>query len=298
MDRVKQKLSIREVKEMDMVAYLSGLGHEPVKVRNADYWYLSPLRIEKTASFKINRQLNRWYDHGLGKGGNLVDFAVLYFGCSVSESLQKIVTAFSFHQPVLYAPLPVTEAKKITVLDAFVLSSFSLLRYLGQRQIPIAIAQRFCCELRYDLDGKTYYGIGFKNDSGGYEIRNPYFKSSSTPKGITSFDNQADTVAVFEGFMDFLSFLAIRQYSGRSEPDFIILNSLSFFEKARPFMEKHREIRLFLDRDAAGQNCSHHALSLDERYRDKSQWYAPYKDLNEWWMSTGDRSFNSNIKKL
>jgi len=31
------------------------------------YWYLSPLREEKEASFKVNRKKNVWYDHGIGK---------------------------------------------------------------------------------------------------------------------------------------------------------------------------------------------------------------------------------------
>ena len=78
----KQRLSIEEVKEMDMVDYLSKLGYHPTKIRNADHWYLSPLRNEKTSSFKVNRKINRWYDHGLGKGGNIIDFGILYHSCT------------------------------------------------------------------------------------------------------------------------------------------------------------------------------------------------------------------------
>ncbi len=72
----KQRLSIEEARQTDMVDYLSKLGYEPAKVRGINYWYLSPLREERTPSFKINRKLNRWYDHGLGKGGNIIDFAI------------------------------------------------------------------------------------------------------------------------------------------------------------------------------------------------------------------------------
>ena len=62
-----------EVKQLDIVDYLEKLGHRPQKIRNNDYWYLSPLREEKEPSFKVNRKLNVWYDHGLGKGGNIID---------------------------------------------------------------------------------------------------------------------------------------------------------------------------------------------------------------------------------
>ncbi len=69
--------SLQEVKQLDMVEYLEKLGYQPRKIRNNDFWYLSPLRDEKTASFKVNRKLNAWYDFGLGQGGNIIDFCIL-----------------------------------------------------------------------------------------------------------------------------------------------------------------------------------------------------------------------------
>jgi len=202
----KHGLSLSETKEMDMVDYLSGLGYEPLKIRNNDYWYLSPLREERTPSFKINRHLNRWYDHGLGKGGNLIDFGIEYYHCSVGKLLDKLNGNFSFQKPIA-SPLKNTNEPdtKIKALRDFALSSYALLRYLEQRRIPLEIAEKYCREVRYELNAKTYYGIGFKNDSGGFEIRNPYFKGSSSPKDITTFKNGSDEAVVFEGFTDFLS---------------------------------------------------------------------------------------------
>jgi len=89
---------IDEVRQMDMVEYLSKLGHSPSKIKNFDYWYLSPLREEKTASFKINRKLNCWYDHGICKGGNLIDFTILYHNCTAGEFLKEVNDHFSFHK--------------------------------------------------------------------------------------------------------------------------------------------------------------------------------------------------------
>lgn len=283
----EQKLSIEKIKEMDMVVYLSKLGYEPAKIRNADYWYLSPLRNENIPSFKINRKLNRWYDHGLGNGGNIIDFAILYHNCTVGELLQKLNDDFSFHQTVVHQREQSGTEKKINIQKNFSISSFALLRYLEQRRIPIDIADRFCREVRYELNDKMYYGIGFKNDSGGYEIRNPYFKASSSPKDITTIRNDAEEAIVFEGFTDFLSFMAVHKNQPVSESDFVILNSTSFFEKARPFMEEHESIRLYLDRDTTGQNFSRYALSLSEKYKDESSLYKHYKDFNDWVMNFG-----------
>ena len=72
-----QGLSIEEARRADIVNYLARIGHNPSKIKGSDYWYLFPLRNEKTPSFKVNRKLNRWYDHGLGKSGNIIDFAIL-----------------------------------------------------------------------------------------------------------------------------------------------------------------------------------------------------------------------------
>jgi DNA primase len=266
----KQRFSTEGIKEIDVVDYLSRLGHHPTKIRNADHWYLSPLRHEKTPSFKVNRKINRWYNHGLGKGGNIIDFGILYHGCTLAEFLQKIDTGFSFHQPVVYSSNQLEQEYKITILEDHSIRSFALPKYLGHRKIPLGIAGEFCREVRYDLNGKTYYGIGFKNDSGGYEIRNPYFKASSSPKDVTTCNNEAKEVTVFEGFTDFLSFMAIHQNKPRTATDFLVLNSVSFFEKARPFMEQHDTISLYLDNDSTGQKFTQHALSLNSKCKDES----------------------------
>jgi len=46
-----EKLRCSGAKQIDLVDYLASLGHQPKKVKNQDYWYLSPLREEKTPSF-------------------------------------------------------------------------------------------------------------------------------------------------------------------------------------------------------------------------------------------------------
>lgn len=290
MDFEKQRISLQQIKEMDMVDYLSTLGFSPAKTRGNNYWYLSPLRQEKTPSFKINRSLNRWFDFGLGEGGNLVDFGVLFYNCTVAEFLKRLNAHFSFHQPPptrhSRAAVPVPE-KRIKIVGEFSLNSPYLLRYLEHRRIAIGIAEKYCSQVRYELGEKTYYGIGFRNDMGGYEIRNPYLKLSSSPKGITTFKNSSEEVIVFEGFMDFLSFKTIRQNLTNDHYNFVVLNSVSFFERARPFLEDHRRILLFLDRDQTGQNCSRYALSLSSQYEDHSSLYQHHKDFNDWVMNFG-----------
>jgi len=194
-----KKLMSAEAKQIDLVDYLSALGHRPQKVRNSDYWYLSPLRIEKTPSFKVNRTRNVWYDHGIGKGGNLIDFGILYFNCTVSDLLQHLsqyqstpISFFHQHSPAHNLPASassfadekkdIPSENKIIVLEARPLAEISLLKYLEKRQIPLAIAEKFCKEIDFLLYGKIRTVIGFQNNAGGYELRSADFKGSSSPK--------------------------------------------------------------------------------------------------------------------
>jgi hypothetical protein len=289
MKNIQARVSIDEARQIDIVDYLSKFGHTPSKIKNFDYWYLSPLRDEKTASFKVNRKLNCWYDHGIGKGGNLIDFAILYHNCTVGEFLKEIGGHFSFHRPVT-SPFHKQEdhpESRIEIVSERALSSLALERYLIQRRIPINVAKEYCKEVSYKLNDKEYYSIGFKNDAGGYELRNQYYKASSSPKDIKTFVTGAKEAVVFEGFFDFLSFISTQKNLHQIEADFVVLNSLSFFEKARPFMEQHDLIKLYLDHDKSGQNCSRYAVSLSNKYKDESHLYKNYKDLNDWVMNIG-----------
>ena len=83
-------MTTQQAKEVDLVDYLFWIGHEPEKILRNSYWHISPLRDEKTPSFKVNRAMNRWYDFAEGKGGNLVDFGTRYHQCSVSDFLHRL----------------------------------------------------------------------------------------------------------------------------------------------------------------------------------------------------------------
>ncbi len=203
------KLSLQEIKEMDMVDYLNSLGYHPQRINGNDYWYLSPLHEEHTPSFKVNRQFNCWYDHSLGQGGNLVDFCILYHHCSVKELLQKMTDSLSFHQPKepfyphrtmikqlyrdkmkaenhLNLSIESEQKSSIKIKEEKTITSSFLLSYVRSRNIPVELAQKHLKEVHYELYDKPYYALGFKNDSGGYELRSKYFKGSSSPKDVTT----------------------------------------------------------------------------------------------------------------
>lgn len=68
-------MTIQEAKQIIIADYLQSLGYIPVKQQGNSLWYKSPLREEAEASFKVNTELNQWYDFGIGKGGNIIALA-------------------------------------------------------------------------------------------------------------------------------------------------------------------------------------------------------------------------------
>jgi len=292
-----EKFNCKIANQIDLVNYLETLGHEPSKIKNQDYWYLSPLRNENTPSFKVNQKLNLWYDHGLGKGGNVVDFGIEYFRCTVSEFLQLLngnrissgISLFLKNENRQSSNLRIANEKKdnladkIVIIDVRTLENKSLLHYLENRSIPEELAKEHCKEIDFSLKGRKHTAIGFQNISGGYELRNENFKGSSSPKDITFIDNQAKSVVVFEGFFDYLSYKMMNQKPANLQTNSLILNSLSFFTKALQLMEKHERVALYLDRDIGGIKCTNEALQRDStKYIDQSFLYEQKKDLNEW----------------
>lgn len=285
---VMEKLLYAQAKQIDLVDFLATLGHHPNKLNRDDYWYLSPFRDEKTPSFKVNRKLNVWFDFGEGKGGNLIDFGIRYFKCAVSELLDKLQGSqppqgFSF-QRAIKAGEKKDSSGKILILEDRRLRAKPLLDYLEKRCIPVDIAQKYCREVDFLLYDRKYSAIGFKNNSGGFELRNEHFKGSNSPKDVSFFNNKnEEKLGVFEGFFDFLSYHSIRKNQLQPLTNFLVLNSLSFFEKHREKMEKHKEVNLMLNCDSAGQNLTTKAMQWDKsKYLDRSSFYRPCKDLNDW----------------
>ena len=62
---------------------------------------------------------------------------------------------------------------------------------------------RPCKEIHYELRKRHYFAIAFENKTGGYEVRNPYYKGCIKGKDISVIRYNKDIiqnhVCVFEG---------------------------------------------------------------------------------------------------
>ena len=129
-------MNTTQAREIPIEKVLQNLGCEPTKCNETESWYLSPFRIEKTASFKLNRKINRWFDHGEQLGGNVIDFVIQKFGFNVTEALsylEKFETLFSFQKQV--SEMTIKESNTNQIEKIIPIQHFALLQYLESRHI-------------------------------------------------------------------------------------------------------------------------------------------------------------------
>ena len=288
-------MTIEEAKSIRIADYLHSLGYSPVKQQGINLWYKSPFREESEASFKVNTEREQWYDFGLGKGGNIITLAAhLYATDHVPYILKRIAEQTPHVRPVSFSFGKQNSSEpSFQQLEIVPLSSTALLAYLQGRGINIKLAKRECSEARFTHNGKRYFAIAFPNGSCGYEIRNRYFKGCIAPKEISHIRQSGkarNTCYVFEGFMDYLSFLTLRQESCPNYPeldgqDYIVLNSVSNVNKALYPLGNYERIHCFFDNDHAGMEALRQIrmeYGRDRYIRDASQIYSGCKDLNEY----------------
>ena len=285
-------MTIQEAKQIRIADYLQSLGYTPVKQQGNSLWYNSPFRQETEASFKVNTDRNLWYDYGLGRGGNILALAQeLYRSDNVPYLLDRIAEQAPHIRPVSFYFRQQPSKPSFQQLEVRELSHPALLRYLQERGINTALAKPECKELHFTHNGKPYFAIGFPNVAGGYEVRNPFFKGCIAPKDISHIRQQEEPrekCLVFEGLMDYLSFLTLRMKNCPNMPnldgqDYVILNSVANVSKAADVLHGYGRIHCLLDNDEAGRKAYRELeRELGGRIRDFSENYHGYKDLNDY----------------
>ncbi|WP_048799019.1 toprim domain-containing protein, partial [Segatella buccae] len=155
------------------------------------------------------------------------------------------------------------------------------------RCINLEKAMPFLKCISYEVRGRHYQAIGFANLSGGYELRDDKtFKGTIAPKDITPiFTDRAEPVCIFEGFMDFLSFLSMKE---EITNHCLVMNSVSNVARTIRYLnDRHlTHIRAFLDNDEAGRRTVQDFIKAGFHVEDMNIHYKDFKDLNEYHVSS------------
>lgn len=287
-------MHVDNIKHIPIKDYLNSRGIYPSKEYSGYGMYRSPFRDERTLSLKVDYNRNLWYDFGSGEGGSIIDLVMKLDRCPFIDAIAQLKNfsfipmreeqqSFSFHRNP-------EKDNGITLIENKPLEHPGLLEYLQSRKIDPDIAREHCREIHYSVGENTYYAIGFANNAGGYELRNPSFKGCTAPKDITHIrqEDGKESCFVFEGFMDYLSLLTIRkqlnpEYPNSNWHDNIILNSTANLQKAIPLLADYEQVHSFLDNDKAGMTVFREMeKELGYRIRNSSHHYSGHKDLNDY----------------
>ena len=271
-------MNCSEAKNISIRAVLESFSLFPSNENSRTAFYLAIDREEKTPSLSVDFSKNTAFDFGTGKSYDSISIVQTMKKCSVSDAL-KYLEQFNFsfqEQNLKLENLP----KGYEIIDVKKIQHPALLDYLKNRYVEDQ--KKWVEEMHYRMNDKNHFGIGFKNDSGGYEIRNAYSKICLGKKDITSIKNDSKDVRVFEGFFDFLSFKKVENYLEKETSDYIILNSVSMIHKIKNTLDNYQNIELYFDNDGAGNHAVEMIKSKNEKAEDCRILYSSFKDLNDW----------------
>ena len=287
------------IKRYSIVEYLERKGIRPVRRTPAYAMYRSPLREETHPSFKVDTEKNLWIDYAEGRGGSIIDLYMRLEDCTLSEAIYRLgQNASEYIVPSSSSPKRETSINPKQTENTMASGTRRLIsisdtlpphlqEYLTkERCIDLEKATPFLKCISYEVRGRRYEAIGFANSSGGYELRdNHLFKGTVAPKDITPiFENKTQPVCLFEGFMDFLSFLSMK---GEVTNQCLVMNSVSNVARSIHYLNERNitSVRAFLDNDDAGRKAVQEFVNAGFKVEDMSVHYRNNKDLNEYHVS-------------
>jgi hypothetical protein len=294
---LKVNTQAKDIKEqISVIEYLSSKCKSGELVfegkRGVEFYFGYP--GQKTGSISVNTQKNVFFDHQTGKGGDVIKACEIVENKTFKEVLNELSKGVDKSAVSIYNQKNIDtedENKQKTTITAVFddIKHPALIKYAQQRGILTkSIALK---EVHYERDGKNYFALGWKNASGGYDLRNENFKGKLGTNDITfikvgdpeKLNTQPSKIVVFEGFSDYLSWR-------KNKPDAtdfkaIIMNSTSNIEKCIDEIKRHKveDITLFLDRDQAGNKATERIIDsfkcdvIDQR----ENYFGKSKDLNE-----------------
>lgn len=293
-------MNIEQAKDIPLSIVIEKMGLKPHSSTSLRLRFYSPYRVENTPSFFVYVNDNRWYDYGDSRGGDVVELVRLYLdsqqvGSSVSDALRWLKNMTNY-VPIATVKVkdkfPTCEGRDKTLIfkTAEPLTNNALIRFGESRGIPESVLKKYLLQVSFlnKNTNRTLIALGMKNESKGFDVRNPSFKGCIRSKDISFIrgGNKPSGIHVFEGFMDFLS--VITERNGKPfEEDTVILHSLNCMRKGTAYIRNYgyETCYSWFDNDEPGRKAT---KAWDDFCRNEpglkhipqNQLYLPYKDVN------------------
>ncbi|MEN5057149.1 hypothetical protein [Sphingobacterium kitahiroshimense] len=249
--------------DLSLISLLGELGHEPISQTGEETQYAAVFtdRASNRSVLIVNNRLNSWFDRSLGKGGNVIDFARIYWPeLSTTETEQKL-RDFLKRIETVSAPEQRTKRRRKPV---------KVPHYQIDKTAPIGrttevtdflkesnlweIADLNMQEVHYfvvDQKGKRkdFCAAGWQNENGGWEIRASHFQSCIGARGMTVFVRSETVLAIFPEYTDYLK---QRNDKYLSYASVIILNYPDFLPASIKRAQRFEKILLYVDESREG----------------------------------------------
>ena len=294
--------SVARAKETDLLTYLTRASPgELIRVSDREY------KTASHGSLRISNGKWMWWSRGIG-GRSAVDYLVKVEGLSFPDAVGCV---FEIEESKTVPDVIVSEhlPKKQFTLPPAAPNNDRVIHYLKSRGISESIIN-FCIEKGLLYESDTHHNVVFV----GYdEKRIPRYASlrgtgdrvfkgevSGSDKRYSFRVEHSDTIGVriFEGAVDLLSFMTLRQRKGLNPFDCDLLSLSGVYNSSERhgtrkvpialshYLSRHpgtKEIHLHLDNDEAGRNAAGDLIGLlKDRYTVFDE-PAPFgKDVNDY----------------
>ena len=299
------KAKLQEINIVDYFATIPKLGFTH-KIGNEFYFGDSS---QATGSIAVNSSTGLFFDHQVGKGGNLIEAIKVFEFKTYIEALERLFNStFETVKNKFNAVLKPISDNKMQMLGQTILSHPALFNYTRKRGISDKIAIKNLKQVHYSStsdDGKpmAYFGLGWKNQSDSFVVRNPLIKMNIGTSDISTIKGKNSDFIVFEGYFDYLSYLQISESKGNPvDENVVVLNSTNNTQKAIDTIFKHLKtdsvVHCFLDNDKAGDKAT---KLFKEKFEvvDMREQYLKFNDLNDYLQdikSDAEEKIESSVK--
>ena len=306
-------MNIKDAKSIPLDEFLEKQGYTG-RLKAGRLWYA--IRRETTPSFVLSRDRFAWYDHGIGQGGNIIQWPIEYRNVrDVKEALGYIENVMG--TGYVFQPNNVEFKKMEPELPGYKLISLSdfepykcreltpFAKYLVSRGLNLERSAMYIQELSFhhkdDLKKKLHHGFGMPNASEGIEARSTLsgigFKPVTVGQKDVSIIQARDTThgtddwhtktwRAFYSMMDFLTYIST-QDEKPGTCNFLVIHGDGLNHKAAEYLNElpagYMVHYPHIDPNGNGQRAMFELMgeSRDWRHVEISHEYEGFKDLNE-----------------
>ncbi|WP_157278994.1 hypothetical protein [Olivibacter sitiensis] len=287
-------MNIAQIKERILISdFLNREGFKPQRYNGITATYKAPYRADRDGSLVVNDKKGVWFDHGEGKGGTIIELGLLLYNTQSVESVVGRINRIYNDLPVEKIPnrndLQDRERPKPheVVRTKPLGNNFAISSYLQSRGIlDEAVRSKKVVEVYYDHirengERKRYFGAGWKNESGGFDIRSKFGKICIDKKDVLIMNGNSGKSNVFEGMINFLS--ALKEKTVSLKDTNIVMNTLSLSGKTIDKLKSDppKELNLFLDNGTGGNKFTELFRSNFPSLVDRRDLYSGFEDYNE-----------------